>query len=285
MNFKLNNATLIIFTDIDGTFIDNDTFYEGDNFIMARELHDNKHVFVFNSSKTFHEISFMQTKFGTNYPFICETGGGIYYRNTLQCQLAKTREDYNVMFEAKKINTFEDKVKKQIIKNFKDDMDLFEDLDNTEKARLSGLSGNDLLLASKRDFSILIRWKSNYSRYQQFESSLKGIGLSLVKGARFSHICGSHDKGKAVRYFLNKIKSHRVNEKFITVGIGDSSNDIEMFANVDYACVVRSKNNVNLINKINNDNIFLSKNSAPTGWAECIENVFFKIKSMESSNG
>ncbi len=37
MKYKLNNVTFMIFTDIDGTFIDNDTFYEGDNFDIARE--------------------------------------------------------------------------------------------------------------------------------------------------------------------------------------------------------------------------------------------------------
>ena len=284
MNYKLNNVTLMIFTDIDGTFIDNDTFYEGDNFDIARELCANNHVFVFNSSKTFHEIISLQTKHSTNYPFICETGGGIYHRSLPQHEPCKIRGDYDVIFESKKVSSFQRLIKEEIYKNFKDDIDLFEDLDYKEKARLSGLSGNDLLLASKRDFSILITWKSDYTKYQQFESILKGFGLNIVKGARFCHICGPHDKGKAVRYYLDRIKSYRGDEKFITVGVGDSSNDIEMLANVDYACVVKSKNNENLINKINNNNIIYSKNPAPIGWADCIKDVFLKIKSTENTH-
>ena len=118
MNYKLNNVTLMIFTDIDGTFIDNDTFYEGDNFDIAHELCASNHVFVFNSSKTFHEIISLQTKHSTNYPFICETGGGIYHRSLPQHEPCKIRGDYDVIFESKKVSSFQRLIKEEIYKKF-----------------------------------------------------------------------------------------------------------------------------------------------------------------------
>ena len=284
MDFKLKNVTLMVFTDIDGTFIDNDVFCEGQNFEIAKKLVYENHILAFNSSKTFEEIKYMQKKSQTFFPFICETGGGIYYTNSLYKESNKKRDGYSIMFESRKIEEFRDEIKNEISINFNDDLDFFEDFNETEKSALSGLSGIDLELASKRDFSILIRWKSNMNKYKKFESTLSKYNLNIVKGGRFSHICGNHNKGKAVTYFLNQLGTFRSNEKFISVGIGDSTNDLDMLEKVDYACIVKSKNNADLIKKIQNKNIIFSENNAPDGWVECIQELLSVLRHKDQFN-
>ena len=180
-------------------------------------------------------------KFNTNFPFICETGGGIYHKNLFNQCSDELREGYSIMYESKKIEMFREIIKEEIQKNFKNDLDMFDDLCLDEKSRLSGLKGDDLHLASKRDFSVLINWKSDEGRYSKFESVLHGYGLKLIKGGRFCHICASHDKGQAVKFFLKQIKSSGMYNKIITIGIGDSTNDLEMLSKVDHACVVKSE--------------------------------------------
>ena len=69
--------------------------------------------------------------------------------------------------------------------------------------------------------------------------------------------------------------------KIITIGIGDSTNDLEMLSNVDYACVVKSENNNDLMKKIDISKVLLSTNHAPEGWAECIHSIFTQIKLQE----
>ena len=285
MDFELKKITLLIFTDIDGTLINNDTFYEGRNIEIAQTLSEHNHILIYNSSKTFSEIDLMQKRFNTSFPFICETGGGIYHKNLFNQVSDRLRDGYSIMYEAKKIEMFKDIIEKEVQKNFKNDLDMFDDLCLDEKSKLSGLRGNDLYLASKRDFSMLISWKSDELRYSKFESVLHGYGLRLIKGGRFCHICTSHDKGQAVTFFLNQIKSSEMYNKIITIGIGDSTNDIEMLSNVDYACVVKSENNSELMKKIDNNKVVLSKNHAPEGWAECIQNIFLQIKSQEHTYG
>ena len=285
MDFELKKITLLIFTDIDGTLINNDTFYEGENIEIAETLSEHNHILIYNSSKTFNEIVLMQKRFNTSFPFICETGGGIYHKNLFNQVSDKLREGYSIMYEAKKIEMFKDIIKEEVQKNFKNDLDMFDDLCLDEKSRLSGLRGNDLHLASERDFSMLISWKSDELRYSKFESVLHGYGLKLIKGGRFCHICASHDKGQAVTFFLNQIKSSGMYDKIITIGIGDSPNDLEMLSNVDYACVVKSENNSELMKKIDNNKIVLSMNHAPEGWAECIHDIFSQIRSQEHTYG
>jgi len=285
MNFELKKITLLIFTDIDGTLINNDTFFEGKNIEIAETLHEHNHILIYNSSKTFDEIVNMQKKFNTSFPFICETGGGIYYKNLLTQASDELREGYSIMYESKKIEMFKKIIKEEVQKNFKNDLDMFDDLCVDEKSRLSGLKGNDLHLASKRDFSILINWKSDDGRYSKFKSVLHEHGLKLIKGGRFSHICASHDKGQAVKFFLNQIKSSGMYNKILTIGIGDSTNDLEMLSNVDYACVVKSKNNNDLMKKIDISKVLLSTQHAPEGWAECIHKIFTQIKLQEQAYG
>ena len=65
---------------------------------------------------------------------------------------------------------------------------------------------------------------------------------------------------------------------FKTVGIGDSSNDIEMLNKTDYKCIVQSINNISLIEGLSNKKFILSTTNAPEGWQECIENVFNLIR-------
>ena len=62
MNFFIKNMTLLIFTDIDGTFINNDTFEEGLNTKTISELAQAQHSVVFNTSKTFEEVAYFQKK-------------------------------------------------------------------------------------------------------------------------------------------------------------------------------------------------------------------------------
>ena len=276
--------TLLIFTDIDGTFIDNDTFDEGLNTKIISELAQAQHSVVFNTSKTFEEVDYFQKKIKTSLSFICETGGGIYLANNHFKTPDSSRGEYQVLYESGKIDEYKDQIQSEINKNFRDDLIFFDDLNVEEQSSLSGLSGHDLELASRRDFSILIKWKSTKSKYDEFKLFLKQFQLNLITGGRFSHICSKHDKGNATKLFIEKTKKFFNNSNIITVGIGDSKNDFEMLNEVDFPCIVKSPNNHLLKDSLNTKNITFSDHEAPSGWIECIEKVVTKIRSSEIAN-
>jgi mannosyl-3-phosphoglycerate phosphatase len=284
MNFLIKDMSLLIFTDIDGTFINNDTFDEGLNTKTVSELVQAQHSVVFNTSKTFDEVDYFQKKIKTSLSFICETGGGIYLANDSLKTTGSSRGAYQVLYESRKITEYKDKIQSEINKNYRDDLTFFDDLSDEEKSSLSGLSGHDLALASRRDFSILIKWKSTKSKYDEFKLFLKKFKLNLITGGRFSHICSEHDKGKATKLFIDKTKKFYNNTNIFTVGIGDSKNDFEMLNEVDFPCIVKSPNNHLLQDSLNSKNITFSDHEAPNGWIECIEKVITKIKSSEIAN-
>ena len=276
--------TLLIFTDIDGTFINNDTFDEGLNTKTISELIQAQHSVVFNTSKTFDEVDYFQKKIKTSLSFICETGGGIYITNDNLKTTESSRGAYQVLYESRKVTEYKDQIQSEIIRNYRDDLTFFDDLSIEEQSSLSGLSGRDLAHASRRDFSILIKWKSTKSKYEEFKLFLKKFKLNLITGGRFSHICSEHDKGRATKLFIEQSKKFSKKSNIVTVAIGDSKNDFEMLNVVDFPCIVKSPNNHLLQDSLDSKNIIFSDHEAPTGWIECIEKVVTKVKSSEIAN-
>ena len=57
MNFDLKQITLLIFTDIDGTLINNDTFFEGKNIeIACLHLLNKKEGYYLEKFESFYSI-------------------------------------------------------------------------------------------------------------------------------------------------------------------------------------------------------------------------------------
>ena len=55
-NFPILKKSALIFTDLDGTFLNNNNFSFGKNLDIAKEITELGHFIIFNSSKTFAEI-------------------------------------------------------------------------------------------------------------------------------------------------------------------------------------------------------------------------------------
>ena len=142
------------------------------------------------------------------------------------------------------------------------------------RARFSGLSGKDLERASLRDFSILFKWHASNDKLNILREILEDFNLTIIKGGRFFHICSNFNKYSAMKFILTKISHNSPEQIYRTVGIGDSSNDIEMLNQTDYKCVVQSINNTSLIAGLTSKNFILSTTQAPEGWQECVDYIF-----------
>src|SRR5512139_1911126 len=69
---------LIVFTDLDGTLLDVNTYSFEKALPGLEQLRQRDVPLVFCSSKTRKEIEWYRRKLGNHHPFIAETGGGIY---------------------------------------------------------------------------------------------------------------------------------------------------------------------------------------------------------------
>ncbi|MBZ9573076.1 HAD hydrolase family protein, partial [Patescibacteria group bacterium] len=68
---------MIIFTDLDGTLLDENYSYE-DALLVLNVLKKKKVPIIFCSGKTEGEQEVIKSEIGLNYPFIVEDGSAIY---------------------------------------------------------------------------------------------------------------------------------------------------------------------------------------------------------------
>ena len=285
MNFRIDNVSLIIFSDIDGTFMNNDSFDLGNNIEIVKLLEKSNHMFVFNTSKTFNEICHLQKVHRTNFSFICETGGGIYSNENISSPFKGKRKNYYIVHESPRIKDIKQEIQTHAKRYFPGELIFYDDMNKKQISDISGLKGEDLKRSLKRDFSILFRWKSTITRYEEFKSLLKNYNLNIIEGGRFSHICSNQNKGKAVQNFMSIIKNKYKNVQLLSIALGDSINDIDMLEIADFPCIVKSPHNKPLIDGLMHKNTIMSHNFAPNGWIECIQSVITKLRIMDNCNG
>jgi mannosyl-3-phosphoglycerate phosphatase len=92
--------------------------------------------------------------------------------------------------------------------------------------------------------------------------------LNYVWGGRFHHILGRNDKGKAVEMLKGfYIKEF---ERIVTVGIGDSLNDLPMLNVVDHPIFLKGKEELSpeILSQIGN--LTLAEGTGPQTWNEAI---------------
>ena len=278
MTYKTDNLSILIFTDLDSSFLGKSDFSFGNNLNIARQLFEEGHFVIFNSSKTFTELKNFSQEQSFDLPIICENGGGIYSPKKYFKNLKKEREGYGVIFETKNIKNKIEFLKEEIIKIYGKYLAFFSDLNDVNKQKLSGLDTDSVKLALAREFTELILWQSNEENLVKFKEYLDFHDLKIIKGGRFHHISNNINKGISMHRLVNEYKKYYPSKNFITVAIGDSDNDFEMLNYADYPCIVKSSDNQIFVENIKSNNLFISNKQAPEGWAECINEAFASIR-------
>jgi mannosyl-3-phosphoglycerate phosphatase len=210
-------AKAVIFSDLDGTLLDEKYSFDSVSPIIARLVSLNVPI-VLCSSKTRTEIEYYRKKLGIDAPFVSENGAAIiiprgYFKR--KHSYAKQTEQYDIVEIGIAYSLIRRKLAR-IKKMFPQKISGFGDMNAAEIASSTGLTIELAELAKQREYSEPFRY------YGEQEKE----GLRIIKGGKFNHLVGNHDKGKAV-LFLRELYS----EKFghvETFGVGNQSNDVEM---------------------------------------------------------
>jgi len=230
---------LVIFTDLDGTLLDQDS-YSFERALPALRLIREKGIpLVFSSSKTRSEIEFYRKKMENDHPFVSENGGAVfipegYFSSSFLCH--RKSGNYSVL----ELGTFYpqivavlDSVRKEtgvVVKGF-------FDLTAEEISSLCGLSLQEAGFAKDREYDEPFLIEGGEQEVETVRKKIREKGMNYVWGGRFHHILGNNDKGGAVG-----ILKHLFEKEFLsisTVGIGDNPNDLPMLLSVDYPIFLR----------------------------------------------
>lgn len=231
---------VLVFTDLDGTLLDEETYLADSSLDALRDLQAADIPVVFCSSKTRKEQEVIRAILGVNDPFIAENGSVILVPpNTVDIgdKTGKKINGVTAIVLGLPIEELRPALKR-ISSITGIEYRSFCDLSGDEIVAITGLDLESALLAKTREYSETIVTQFNVSDLETFRSQCELNGLQTTFGGRFLSVTGKGaDKGKAVQV-LTKYYQRQFNE-VVTVGIGDSPNDASMLSEVDHPYLVQ----------------------------------------------
>jgi len=268
---------LVIFTDLDGTLLDQET-YSFEPARPALQMIKQKGIplVLLSSSKTRTEIELYRKELENAHPFVSENGGAVFVPKgylSFSFPYDRVLGEYFVL----ELGTFYPIIL-EILDSIKKETGIpikgFSDLTEEELSSISGLSLEEAEFAKKREYDEPFIIEGGEREIETVRRKIEGKGMNYVWGGKFHHILGKNDKGKAVEI----LKELYENEFFSisTVGIGDSLNDIPMLLAVDHPIFLKEKEGISP--EIPLKNMLMVDGTGPQAWNEAILNILSELQ-------
>jgi mannosyl-3-phosphoglycerate phosphatase len=260
----------VVFTDLDGTLLDHDT-YSWDAARPALELLKKLAIpLVFVTSKTRAEVESWRRVMGNRHPFIVENGGGAfipagYFSHPIEQSTA--RDGYVVLEWG---DNYADLIASLEAASRASGCAVrgFHQMTVDEVAERCGLSSDDAARAKQREYDepFLVL---DAGRADALEAAVRAQGKQLTRGGRFWHILGGSDKARAVQ----ELTAHfEVSTGPVTsIGLGDSLNDIGFLSVVETPVLIRSPQLEAMQRGVPRG--IVTHHPGPAGWNETLQRI------------
>jgi len=270
----MNAQRAVVFSDLDGTLLDHQTY----SFLPATEaldlLAEQGIPLVLCSSKTRAEIELLQQDLRLSHPFISENGGALFIpRRYFPFPLkARPFAGYEVLEWGTPyrylVETLHRVADKQGIP-----VRGFSDMSVEEVARECGLPLLEARLGKLREYDEPFRvLDASPAAQSRLFNALHRAGLRCTQGGRYQHVTGVTDKGLAIRTLKGLYR--QAWGEVLTVGLGDSLNDLFLLQEVDVPIVVQNPSGGMTARLLRQVPVArLTEAAGPRGWNEAILQV------------
>ncbi len=263
----------IILTDLDGSLLDATSYSHEAATEALQQTQDLGIPIVFVSSKTRAEIEPLRTRLGNGHPFIAENGGGIFIPRSyfsFPVEQSAVRGDYQVVELGLPYSELRVALK-EIERESGYRLSGFGDMSMEEIARYTGLSPTDAALAKQREFDEPFLINHDGITCEDLRPLVERRGLHCAQGGRFFHLMGTSDKGGASRLLLNWYRRHAESQgrKVVSIGLGDSLNDLPMLKVVDRPILVQKPDGT-YDPEIHLPHLHYAAGSGPLGWNKAV---------------
>ncbi|NIA19550.1 MAG: HAD hydrolase family protein [Xanthomonadaceae bacterium] len=243
--------TLIIFTDLDGTLLDRESYSWEPARTALERCRQSRVPVVAVTSKTLAETRVLSEEIGLDPRFIFENGGGICLEDggylPLGIPYGKLRHDFAILATRFHLRGM-------------------GDMSIPELVQMTGLTRGEALLAKERLFSEPFLYVGD--ELAELEAAAAGQGLQVIRGGRFYHLMAEkQSKGNAVRKWVQQFGDN-FDRLLFTAALGDSPNDFSMLAVVDYPFLVRQENGQSVSCSL--ESIARTRDVGPAGWSEAV---------------
>jgi mannosyl-3-phosphoglycerate phosphatase len=276
-SFKTPALPLLVFTDLDGTLLDERSYsFAPANPALAR-LRGLRIPLIAATSKTLVEAAAINTAMANPHPCIIENGSAIcvpagYFPQPAAgtvsrgFEVVRSGPDYGwLITELARLRT------RQGYRFVG-----FADLSDETVARLTNLPRLAAHNARQRLASEPLVWQDSGEALNRFAEELRQLGLRLLRGGRFWHVLGSADKGTAMEWLVSMYRDNGL-PKPVTVALGDSPNDLDMLRAADVPVVIRRKDGSHL-EPVEALGARVSAQPGPAGWNSSMLQILQELK-------
>lgn len=242
---------LIVFTDLDGTLLDHDT-YSWSAAIPALEMMKSFNVpLVLASSKTAFELVVLRKELGFEHcPAIVENGAGLLP--------AYEEPDQNAGQHAQILTALS-----ELPPALRALYEGFSDWSDAECAEKTGLPLEQAKTARQRQFSEPGLWSGSQEQLQDFETKLAEKGIYARQGGRYLTLSLGATKADWMSKILDDF-----DPKPQTMALGDAPNDVEMIVEADFGVIIKNTHGAGIPKQGDaaEASIVRTTQSGPTGW-------------------
>jgi mannosyl-3-phosphoglycerate phosphatase len=230
---------LVIFTDLDGTLLDANTYSYGISLPVIRLVKEKGIPLVFCSSRTRAEQEVLRSDLSVEDPFIVEDGAALYVPRDyfpFEYEYSFHTEDYLISEFG---TPYADVREALLVVKSETGADLvgYGDLSVDEVARITGLDREAARRAKQRDYQETIVSGIDSCNLESVTMVLRRLGLNITRGGKFFSIGSSKGKGMAAQMLMGLMATKEPGLR--AAAIGDSQNDASLLDVVDLPFLVQ----------------------------------------------
>lgn len=269
---SVSRTPWLVFTDLDGTLLDHDSYTWQPAAAWLARLAEVGIAVIPTTSKTREELLALRDELGlAATPFIAENGAVIGLPASWQHArldrdpsapdglIVKT-PSLDIGFIRSRLEV----LRERLGVRFRGMGELSLDT----LCELTSLSADKARQAQAREGSEPLLWDDDEAALTRFRRALESDGLRLTRGGRFWHVMGAVDKGQAVCWLVERYTALR-GVRPSSVGLGDGPNDVSLLEAIDHPILVRGKHEA-VVDIAGSMTLYRTQQPGPEGWAEGI---------------
>lgn len=253
----MTSTRLIVFSDLDGTLLDHQSYSFDPARPALERLKAAGHVLVLASSKTAAEIAPLRDAMGfTDCPAIVENGSGLLEPDD-DGQGSGGDEHDRILAALNDLPV-----------ELRSSYQGFSDWSLSEVVARTGLSELAAKQAKTRQFSEPGEWTGTQDGLRAFIEELSQKGVSAIKGGRFLTL--SHGKTKASQMDAILLRYQSQDRPVSAIALGDAPNDIAMLEKADIGIIIANPAHAGIkpLPGEKAGQIIRSRSQGPVGWNE-----------------
>ena len=272
-----SNIFPLIFTDLDGTLLDHNTYSAEPADALVHSLHTTGSAHVIPvTSKTQSELALLEREVCFRQSIKVLENGAIV-QSPANSVLSRAPEpktlflgvSYGTILEA--VRTLPDELRRH--------MTGFSDMTVAEVRRQTGLNAVQAERAKDRQATEPFLWSGTNEQLEELKVHVAARGIQLQQGGRFYHLTGTATKMRAMQTIIRAFEENYPHHKIVSIALGDGPNDLQMIETADYGVIMPNPGGASI--RSSQESVRVAKAPGPEGWVLAVKDILRDLGMQE----